>query len=87
MKKIYVNLNPYTFTGSAFLVGLALTNELSSLEQVSVGNWLQLVGLTMQTYSSQNDVLNPNEDDNPSDDLDKIKKAIAKIEEELNKLK
>lgn len=87
MKKIYVNLNPYTFTGSAFLVGLALTNELSSLEQVSVGNWLQLVWLTMQTYSSQNDVLNPNEDDNPSDDLDKIKKAIAKIEEELNKLK
>lgn len=82
MEKINFNIDPYTYTGSAFLIGLVLANKLSSLEQVSVGNWLQLVGLTIQTYSSQNDLLNQKQDN----DLEKIKKAISTIEEELNKI-
>lgn len=52
MKKIVFDVDPYSFTGSAFLLGIILVNDLSSDEQDSVGNWLQLVGLVMQTYAS-----------------------------------
>lgn len=53
MEKIVFNIEPYTFTTSAFLIGILLVKDLSNEEQDSVGNWLQLVGLTMQTYASQ----------------------------------
>ena len=46
MEKINFNIDHYTYIGSVFLIGLVLANELSSLEQISVGNWLQQVGLT-----------------------------------------
>ena len=49
MEKIVFNVGPYSFTTSAFLIGLLLVQELSIEEQDSIGNWLQLVGLTMQT--------------------------------------
>lgn len=87
MEKINLNIEPYTFTTSAFLVGLALTNELSEIEQISVGNWLQFVGLTIQTYSEQKvfvDELNKNIKEN---EIEIIKKAIYKMQDELNKYK
>lgn len=90
MNKAILNINPYTFTGSAVVIGLILANELTALEQSSIGNWLQLMGLTIQTYSSQQAVIASNNDNNnqnnQSSDLDTIKKAIERIEEELNKL-
>ena len=46
-------INPYSFTGSAILIGLILIQELDAAEQSSIGNWLQLIGLTIQTYASQ----------------------------------
>lgn len=45
MNKLISDINPYTFTGSAILIGFLLVNELPASEQSSVGNWLQLVGL------------------------------------------
>ena len=50
-------IDPCTFTGSAVLIGLILAKELNDLEQDSVGNWLQLIGLTIQTYQSQQAVV------------------------------
>ena len=81
-------IEPYGFTTSAFLIGLILVQRLSIEEQDSIGNWLQLVGLTMQTYASQKATLDANnspQQDNSSD-IENLKKAIKDIEEELDKL-
>lgn len=94
MERIVFNVGPYSFTTSAFLIGLLLVQELSIEEQDSIGNWLQLLGLTMQTYASQKvtlDVNNTiNEDNtNKSDDvtnIDSLKKTIKNIEDKLDEL-
>ena len=87
MSKINLDINPYTFTGSAFVIGIILANELNALEQATIGNWLQLLGMTILTYSSQVALVEANNDQEQSndDDLDKIKKAISKINDELDK--
>ena len=67
---------------------MILVQRLSIEEQDSIGNWLQLVGLTMQTYASQKATLDANnspQQDNSSD-IETLKKAIKDIEEELDKL-
>ncbi len=87
MKKIIIDIDPYTFTGSALVIGLVLVNELSPNEQGSVGNWLQLVGLVMQTYASQVTTLEGNNTDNSSNDIDTLKDAVDKISKELEKIK
>ena len=74
MKKIIFNIEPYSFTISAVIVGLLLTSELSSEEQDSFGNWLQLVGLVLQTYGSQVTTL-------------EIEKELKNIRENLSKEK
>lgn len=89
---INLNINPYTFTGSAFFIGLILANELNTLEQATIGNWLQLAGMTIQTYASQvalvtaSDSSNNQTSSNNQDDLNQIRKAISRIDEELNKI-
>lgn len=89
MEKSSLDINPYTFTGSAFFIGLILANELDPLEQATIGNWLQLAGMTIQTYASQVALVDSNKDSNNdnSNNLDQIKRAISKINEELNNLK
>lgn len=87
MKKIIIDIDPYTFTGSALVIGLVLVNELSPNEQGSVGNWLQLVGLVMQTYASQVTTLEGDNIDNSSNDIDTLKDAVDKISKELEKIK
>jgi len=83
MEKIIFNVEPYSFTVSAVIVGLVLTNELSANEQDSFGNWLQLVGLVLQTYGSQVATLNIKEEK----ELETIKESIKKLEEEIQKVK
>lgn len=87
MKKVIIDIDPYTFTGSALVIGLVLVNELSPNEQGSVGNWLQLVGLVMQTYASQVTTLEGDNTDNSSNDIDTLKDAVDKISKELEKIK
>lgn len=92
MKDLFFGMNPYTFTGSAIVIGLYLVNELSPNEQASIGNWLQLIGLTVQTYASQVTNLNTKKDQSNPDscsqnqtiDLETLQKAIDKIKEELD---
>lgn len=91
MERIVFNVGPYSFTTSAFLIGLLLVQELSIEEQDSIGNWLQLVGLTMQTYASQQITIDASKIDNKdksndSSDIEKLKKTIKDIEEELDKI-
>lgn len=87
INKIISDINPYTFTGSAIVIGLLLVNELPVSEQPSVGNFLQLVGLVMQTYASQVDIYQGS-DDNGSNrddsDLESLKNAIDIIKKKLD---
>lgn len=89
MEKIISDIDPYTFTGSAMIIGLFLTNELTLEEQDSIGNWLQLVGLIIQTYSSQVDLVNSSQEtneDTTTSDIETLKKAIQKIQDKLDHL-
>lgn len=91
MERIFFNIEPNSFTTSAFLIGLILSQKLSLEEQDSIGNWLQLVGLTMQTYASQQITIDASKIDNKdksndSSDIEKLKKTIKDIEEELDKI-
>ena len=91
MEKIVFNIEPNSFATSAFLIGLILSQKLSLEKQDSIGNWLQLVGLTMQTYASQQITIDASKIDskdksNDSSDIEKLKKTIKDIEEELDKI-
>ena len=91
MERIVFNIEPNSFAASAFLIGLILSQKLSLEEQDSIGNWLQLVGLTMQTYASQQITIDASKIDNKdksndSSDIEKLKKTIKDIEEELDKI-
>lgn len=86
MKNNVFNVDPYTFTGSAIIIGLLLTQELSVEEQDSVGNWLQLIGLIMQTYASQVATLDASKETKNNIDIETLKKAIKKMEEKLKSL-
>lgn len=88
MTKVVFPLNPYGFTTSAFLIGLILVQELSSEEQDSIGNWLQLVGLTMQTFASQKvtlEAIHTTEQDTDQNKYEILQKAIQRMEEEIKK--
>lgn len=86
MKNNIFDVDPYTFTGSAIIIGLLLTQELSIEELDSVGNWLQLIGLIMQTYASQVATLESSKESKNDIDIETLKKAIKKIEEKLKTL-
>ena len=91
MERIVFNIDPNSFATSAFLIGLILSQKLSLEEQDSIGNWLQLVGLTMQTIASQHITIDTSKSDskansNDSSDIEKLKKTIKDIEEELDKI-
>lgn len=90
MNNILSNINPSTFTGSAIFVGLLLINELTNDEQVSVGNWFELVGMVLQTYSSQvstnQSVQAKDTDANSTRNIDTLKMTIDKIKECLDKM-
>ena len=91
MERIVFNIEPNSFATSAFLIGLILSQKLALEEQDSIGNWLQLVGLTMQTYASQQITIDASKIDNKDksndgSDIEKLKKTIKDIEEELDKI-
>ncbi len=93
--KIISNMDPYTFTGSAIVIGLLLTKEFTLDEQENIGNWLQLIGLVVLTYATQAQTIesnngnqnNGNNNQTNKDDIESLQKAIKRIEEELNKIK
>lgn len=88
MKKVQFDIDPYAFTGSAVLVGFLLSSEFTQEELDSVGNWLQVVGLIMQTYASQVTTINANQNsEENNDDITSLKQQYASLEEQLEKMK
>ncbi|MEG2321879.1 MAG: hypothetical protein RSB71_00100 [Bacilli bacterium] len=52
------NIKAPTFTISAVAVGLLLIDDLTPAEQNSVGNWFMMIGQTLCTNASQQQVIN-----------------------------
>lgn len=57
MKKIFPNVNPNTFTGLAIIVGYLLIDDFSSIQQVAISSWLNLVADILSANASWMDVL------------------------------
>ena len=51
-------IDAYSYTTSAFIIGLLLIDNLTPAEQNSVGNWLIMVGQVLETNASQQQVIN-----------------------------
>ncbi|MEG0994899.1 MAG: hypothetical protein RSE91_02915 [Bacilli bacterium] len=87
MKKNIFDVEPYTFTGSAIIIGILLTKELANNEQDSVGNWLQLVGQILQTYSSKASIiLDDNKEKETTNMISSLKKTLKKMQESIDNL-
>ena len=91
MKNITSNINPTVFSWSAIVVGTILCEELNELEQNAIGNWIIQLGDYLLTNAAQIAVLQANQDQQqPLDNdqkMDALKKAIKKIEDEIENLK
>lgn len=84
------NISSKSYTLSAFIVGLIISEGSNVAEQNSLGNWFMLVGQTLCTKASQQQVLNNRNDTNNSsinivNDEDLIKSA-KNIKKEVNNI-
>ncbi|WP_455683457.1 hypothetical protein [Thomasclavelia sp.] len=86
------NLDPYSFTGTAVILGYLLTKDFTINEQAALGAWFNVVGDILASNASWAAVLEERlpspEDaqDNSQDDLDVLKEAIDKLKESIVKL-
>lgn len=48
-----LSLSPFEFTTLATISGYILSLSLTTVEQNSLGNWLELVGQTLLTFNAQ----------------------------------
>lgn len=86
------NTDPNIYALTAVIIGAVISSDFNSYELNSIGNWLELIGQYLLTAGSQQQLLdfrsgqNTNQDFNPND-LDYLKRAIAKIYDELDKIK
>ena len=87
--KFLPKVDAYSFTTSAFVIGLLLIDNLTPAEQNSVGNWLMLVGQVLETNASQQQVINNfNNTSNRSNEHiinnnEAIKKAVGIINKNI----
>ncbi len=82
------NIDPQLYALSATLVGAAIAPTMNSLENVSIGNWLVLLGDYLLAYSGQLALINNKQNmQNQNIDINTILNTLKKIEDELAKLK
>lgn len=86
-------IDPYSYTASAFIIGLLLIDNLTPAEQNSVGNWFMMIGQVLETSASQQQVINNyNNTSNNSNEhivnnnFGPIKKAINIINENIKNI-
>lgn len=94
-------IDPYSYTTSAFIIGLLLIDNLTPAEQNSVGNWFMMIGQVLETSASQQQVINnysnsnSNSNSNTSnssnnhivnDNIQSIKKAVNIINENIKNI-
>ncbi len=76
--------SPTVYSGSAVLIAYLICQEFNANELEDIGNWFMLFGQFIVTYSG---FLPSNDNDNNSTDLDTVKKALKKIEDEIDSIK
>ena len=89
------NIDPKTLSIIAFLIGITITDNLTSTEQNAVGNFIMLIGQTICTNGSfyfnsdwKNNINRGNIDNNFNMGIDKntLKKTFDILNGEINKL-
>ncbi len=79
---------PDPFTISAIIIAYALIEDLTVTEQDSLGNWFQLLGQTLETYSTQVTAFQQQSGTTATNvSLNKLSQVISKMKEEIDKLK
>lgn len=87
---IVPNVSSNNYSISAFTIGLILSEGLNASEQNSLGNWFMLVGQTICTKASQQQVLNNrnNTSNNSNSHIvnDNIRESAENIKKEVNNI-
>lgn len=83
-----INFDDKSLTTIAFVIGLALIDNLSSTEQNAVGNWIMLIAQTLCTNGSYtfNKEWKSHIGDDNSITKDTLRKTSDIINREINKL-
>ena len=76
----FFDLPPRTITLIAILLGFLMIDDLTSDEQDTLGNFLQLIGQTLETNSAQAQLLDDRKQDQKMKEMeDRIKQLEKKV--------
>lgn len=86
------NISAPIYSSSAFIIGLLLSDDLTSAEQNSLGSWFMLVGQTLCTNASQHQLLNNRKKVSQNDygshiiNDDNLRQSAKNIKKEVNNI-
>ncbi|WP_027088482.1 hypothetical protein [Thomasclavelia saccharogumia] len=81
------DIDPFSFTGTAVILGYLLTNDFTIDEQAALGAWFNVVGDILASNAAWADVLESRQQDNKENDLEVLNEAIDKLKESIEELK
>ena len=81
------DIDPFSFTGTAVILGYLLTNDFTIDEQAALGAWFNVVGDILASNAAWDDVLDSRQQDNKENDLEVLNEAIDKLKESIEELK
>ena len=79
------NTDPQLYSLIGIAIGMVLSANFNTNELNSIGNWLILIGQYALTYTAQAQLIDSRKIKN-NYDIELLKKAIDKIQEEINKI-
>ena len=80
------DIDPFSFTGTAVILGYLLTNDFTIDEQAALGAWFNVVGYILASNAAWADVLESRQN-NKENDLEVLNEAIDKLKESIEELK
>ena len=69
------DIDPFSFTGTAVILGYLLTNDFTIDEQAALGAWFNVVGDILASNAAWADVLESRQQDNKENDLEVLNEA------------
>ena len=78
------DIDPFSFTGTAVILGYLLTNDFTIDEQAALGAWFNVVGDILASNAAWADVLESRQN-NKENDLEVLNEAIDKLKESIDK--
>ena len=89
-EKMYIpDIDAYSFTGTAIILGYLLTNEFNIDEQAALGAWFNVIGDILASNSAWANVMQTRYSDSEADDSNKTDESdgLTTVNEALDKLK